>query len=476
MKKSKLFIENMLVFGFGQVISKIIPFFMLPIITRLMPDSSYMGFNDINVLAVSFGAQIAIMGLYDAMFRLYFEKQDKYFRLSICSTALANCTTWAFIIMFFIISFRHNLSVLLFDSKEMEMLIVITALNIFTDALNGIISAPTRIQNKRKVFLFTNTIAPLISYTISIPLLLNGNYLYALPLASLISSFSLLCVFTLLNRKFFNIKSINSSILKQLIKIGLPLMPTFLIYWIFSSFDRIMIIKLIGASAAGIYAVGNKVSMISQLVYQAFAGSWSYFSFSTMKDKNQVDTNSKIFNYMASISFAFYGFAILFSDIVFRMLFTSEYSESSIVFPYLFLSPLLLMLFQILGNQFVIIKKSYIVTVSLILGAITNISLNYILIPSIGIKGAAIATVIGYILSLLIALYISIRHKLYIIDKNFVLIFPVFIILVISSSLKISILKYFVAIFLIMEIMCLYNKEIKSILTVFLNKFKNTVK
>ena len=48
MNRFKLFIENFLVYGLGGMISKIVPFVMLPIVTRLMPNCFYFGLNDIS--------------------------------------------------------------------------------------------------------------------------------------------------------------------------------------------------------------------------------------------------------------------------------------------------------------------------------------------------------------------------------------------------------------------------------------------
>lgn len=464
MKKSRLFIENMIVYGVGQVIAKIIPFIMLPIITRLMPDSYYMGINDMNVLVVSFGSQIAIMGMYDAMFRMYFDKTDKRYHKEVCSTALGNVLAFSIVIFMILLLLRETFSQWIFNDKSLSMLLIISALNIVSDSLKLIIAAPTRILNKRKVFLIINTIFPIISYSISVPLLIMGNYLFALPIASLIASLSMLMIFWILNKKFFNLKYMNGRLLKQLLKIGVPLMPTFLIYWIFSSFDRVMILKMLGAGAAGIYAVGNKVSMISQLLYQAFAGGWGYFSFSTMKDRNQVITNTKIFNYLSAISFVSYAFMILFSNFLFKLLFIGDYVKASIVFPYLFLSPLLLMLFQILSNQFIIIKKSYLVTGSLITGAVLNVILNYILIPIFNIEGAAIATVIGYLISLIIAMVLAQKRGLFIFTRKFNISFLLLIILIGLSILKNTILLNLFSITYIALILLLYKNDFVDLL------------
>ena len=90
------------------------------------------------------------------------------------------------------------------------------------------------------------------------------------------------------------------------------------------------------------------------------------------------------------------------------------------VAPYLFLSPLLLMLFQIAGNQLLVIKKSYWSTISLIAGAGLNVFLNYLLIPLLGIEGASIATLIGYSSSVVIMAVITAKMKLLNIQRRFI--------------------------------------------------------
>lgn len=58
---------------------------------------------------------------------------------------------------------------------------------------------------------------------------------------------------------------------------------------------------------------------------------------------------------------------------IYQLLFTKEYVISFIVAPYLFLSPLLQMLFQVVANQFLIIKKTWPNMFILMIGAIFNI-------------------------------------------------------------------------------------------------------
>ncbi len=74
-EKNKTFLENFFVYGFGGVISKVIPLIMVPVITRFMPDSSYYGISDMSNTVIYFGGALVIMGMYDAMYRMFFEKE-----------------------------------------------------------------------------------------------------------------------------------------------------------------------------------------------------------------------------------------------------------------------------------------------------------------------------------------------------------------------------------------------------------------
>ena len=266
-----------------------------------------------------------------------------------------------------------------------------------------------------------NTLSAVFSYAVSIPLLLKGFYVIALPLAAVISALTIEVIFWFLNREWFDFRLFDKSLLKQLLAIGLPLLPNFLIYWIFNSSDRLMIGKLIGNSFTGVYSVGARIASVSQLIYTAFAGGWQYFAFSTMKEDGQVKSNSLVFEYLGVISFVIGILMCVFAHLIFKILFTGEYEAGYIVVPYLFLAPLMQMLYQVACNQFIVIKKTWPNAFILSVGAICNVLLNLTLIPVWGIEGAAFSTLIGYVMSDIIVVIWLLKIKLMVISKRFVL-------------------------------------------------------
>lgn len=410
--KIKLFIENFFVYGFGGVISKIIPLIMVPIVTRLMPDSSYFGINDMSNTVVSFGSAFAVMGMYDAMYRMFFEREEKEYKIKICSTALSFTLFTSVVVCFILLAFKDKIALLFFSNKEYSNVVYLSAIATLVGATNSIISAPTRMQNKRKIFLIANTVSPILSYAISIPMLLAGYYVIALPLAAVVSGATMEGTFWILNKEWFKLGSIDTKLLKQLLAMAVPLLPNFLIYWVFNSCDKLMITNMIGIGAAGIYSVASKLGSASQLIYTAFAGGWQYFAFSTMKEKNQVENNSRIYEYLGIISFLATAFVCSISYIFFKIVFPAEYLEGFISAPYLFMAPLLQMLYQTGNNQFLIIKKTWPGMFILSCGAVSNVILNLILIPKLGIEGAAIATLGGYIITDIVDIVVLIKCKL----------------------------------------------------------------
>lgn len=417
--KFKLFIENFLVYGLGGIISKIIPLIMVPIVTRLMPNTDYFGISDLSNTVVSFASAVAVMGMYDAMYRMFFEKDDDEYKKNICSTALGFTLFTSLIVFLLLLLFRNKVAYYFFSDRKYAYIVYISAMAALVGATNSIISAPTRMQNKRKVFIITNTLSPMISYGIAIPMLMAGYYTISLPLAAVISGITMELAFAVLNREWFDLRRFDFNLLKQLLVIAIPLLPNFLIYWIFNSCDKVMITNMIGIGAAGVYSVGSKLGNCSQLIYTAFAGGWQYFAFSTMKEDNQVKSNSLVFEYLGIISYITTSYICALSYWLFKNLFTDNYLSGYIVAPYLFLAPLLQMLFQVAANQFLVVKKTWPNIFILSTGAIVNIMINFLLIPRLSIEGASIATLFGYVISDVVCVIVLYKMKLIIVQLKF---------------------------------------------------------
>ena len=466
MSRAKLFIENFFAYGFIQILNKIIPFVLLPVITRMLPNASDFGVYGMYNLIIGFGTPLVILGLNDAMFREYFEKEDQQYRYDVTTTAQRMIFISSLIISMLLLVFNKSFSTLFFGENMYGNTVIYSAIAVFIASNSYPIQAPTRMQNQRTIFVYSGLIGSGGQYLISITLLYLGFSYFGLIYANITTSIILVLFFWVRNKQFFLLGKFDKKIAKELLKIGLPLLPTFLIYWVYNSMDTIMITKMLGTTQLGIYSIGSRIAHISQFIYLAFSGGFSFFKFSTMKDVDQVKMNSKLFEYLGMISFLSFIGIYPFFKLLFNILFDNSYVLGYTVAPYLFISPLLLMLFQIVGSQYIIIKKSYLTTITLTLGAISNVILNIYLIPRMGIEGAAIATVIGYILSVIIVSFLAVRKDLLIVPSRF-LVFSFFTIayvlvnrIIFNNNLFVSVLSMFIG---ILMAVILYRAEIIKI-------------
>lgn len=459
--RAKLFIENFLAYGLINVLNQVVPIVMLPIVTRLLSDTAEYGRFDMYNTIISFGSSFAILGIYDAMFREYFEKEDLGYKRKITSTALCIVLVASVIVAIILILFNRTFSQLFLGNRESGFIVIIASIGVFFTANQSIIAAPTRIQNNRKVYVISGLANSIVYYMLAIGLILIGLGYKGMIYSNLVASVLLTISFFVLNMSHFNIRLFDRKIARELLKIGIPMLPTFLIYWVFHSLDKIMITNMLDLAEVGIYSIGSRVASVSQFIYLAFAGGWQFFAFSTMKDDDQVELTSKVLEYLGVISFVAFMLATLFDEFVFQLFFTGDYVKGVSVFPYLFLSPLLLMLFQTTGNQFLIIKKSYLITLSLLFGSITNLVLNYVFIQSFGIKGCALATLIGYAVSVLIVILMTIKKNLLKVRIRFILASIMTTILVLKVFLLDDYYSHVFAVSGIIFIIVLYFKDLK---------------
>lgn len=411
MERKKLLFENILVYGLGGMMGNFMPYAMLPIITRLMPDTQYYGYSDIVITIVAFVSAVMTMGLYDASFRIVFDYDELKGKKGVYNSALILVTLLALMGGAGAVLCSDIMAKLMFDSSEFKALWMIAIATSMLKAVSNVHNMPLRSQNRKKIYLILNMVHPSLPYLISIPMMIKGEYLYALPIAALVCEIVMCLVYFAINFQWIDLKLSNKKNCRSLLKIGVPLMPCFVMYWVFNYCDKLMILKYMGVNANGVYAIGSKIGHMSQLIYQAFTSGWQYFAYATMKDVDQIEMLSKIMEILNVVSCGAAIIMAVIAEDVFQIFFTGDYQNGAIVAPYLFFAPLILMMYQTISSQFMILNKPWVCSCILCVGAVINILCNIWWIPVFGIEGAALATLIGYVAILMIAVVVLVKIK-----------------------------------------------------------------
>jgi O-antigen/teichoic acid export membrane protein len=209
----------------------------------------------------------------------------------------------------------------------------------------------------------------------------------------LLECFLLSFTFGLYRINFKQIKHhITFKFLKKILSIGLPVMIMTLLITFNYNIDIVIMKHLLPISEVGLYGVGVTLANMLWIIPDAFKE--VIFNQSTKSDKTDNIIYSLIINILVSIIIII-GFIFL-GKIFINTLYGIEFSQAYNVSVILFFGTIPMLFYKLIHPIYITNGKQNIVTLILSISVISNIFLNFILIPFYGIMGAAIATVVSY--------------------------------------------------------------------------------
>ena len=191
-----------------------------------------------------------------------------------------------------------------------------------------------------------------------------------------------------------------------------PLIPTAVFWWIMGVSDRYLVKWFVGSDANGIYAVAYKIPTILTILATVFMDAWQLSAIAESDDRRaQARFYARVWDAFFSAVCLCAGGIIAFSPLLIRLLAAESYYDAWRYIPILTLSMIAAAFSNFMGSAYVVTKKS---TASLwisLAGAAANIALDLLLIPRIGVQGAAAATFLGCLLVFLMRT-VSVRRLL----------------------------------------------------------------
>ena len=197
-------------------------------------------------------------------------------------------------------------------------------------------------------------------------------------------------------RVFYRFKP-DYTLAKQMAKYSIVLVPTSFMWWIMNSSDRIMVTAMVGIAANGIYAISYKVPTIVSALSTVFNQAWSYSAIKEDKSSDREEFNNRAFNAFVNFQAIITGGLLMIIKPFLSFYVSADYFEAWRYTPYLIVGYLFMSLGTFLSTSYTVNKDSKGFLFSGMSGAAINIVLNWIMIPIIGVSGAAFATCISYI-------------------------------------------------------------------------------
>lgn len=398
--KFKKLSENIGLFticNFGQ---KILSFLLLPLYTSYLTTEQY-GTSDLIGTIASLLVPVFTISIADGVLRFTMDEpgNSSYMRYGLrVHIEGATVLILAEIVTFFCF---HNLIpgryyIWIF------MIYISQALNtLYLNYLRGVDNVPTMVVAN----LLTTSITLLLNVALIVFFHLGLN---GLLLATVIGNLS--CVLFVEKKEYILKRVLSSPPLPEkkrydVVRYSIPQIFSSLAWWINSSLDRIFVTAICGLSGNGIYSMAYKIPNISSIFERIFSQAWLL---SSVKEFDEDDTDSYF-----STAFSIYNLLLLVisSTIILmnipisRFLYVGDFFEAWKCVPYLIAASYFNALNAFIGNIYMAAKRPKEASISAVISAVMNFTFNILLIPKMGIVGAAIATMVSYIVVYLIRLF-----------------------------------------------------------------------
>lgn len=387
--RSKYLLKNTVIFALGNFSTKLIAFFLVPFYTYVLTTEEYGVINLIFTLATLIGPFLMV-NLQDAVRRFALESNaDHKAILSI---------EWGVIIV------GHLFGLLLIplakmyapiSSYSLELYFYIVSLSantIFLEYLRGI--------EKMKAYSICSVLSSLIIAVLNIFFLTRmqlgvSGYFLAYIIAFTFSS--LIAIIIGKQYTVFREWKWDKTLFRNMIKFSIPMIPNSLLWWVSSSSDHIMVTHFINAAANGIYTVSYKIPTLISTVSNIFMQAWQISAIKENDSKDNDDFSNIMFDGYIRFITLFTGFLLVIIKPFMYIYVNPSFVEAWKYTPFLIIGYAFSTLGTFVGTPYYVYKDMKGNMFSAASGAMINVILNAILIPTLGIQGAAIATCFSYI-------------------------------------------------------------------------------
>lgn len=387
MNPYKYLFKNIGLFTLSEFTSKFITFFMLPLYTYYLSTEEY-AFIDLIQVTQNLVIPIITLSIADAVLRYCFDQNEdksEVFTIGLTITIVASCLT---IIGCYIA--RGNA-----DIAPYWMLI---AGSIITQMGNNLFSNFARAVDKVNAIAVTSILATALvagGNIFMVAFLKQGisGYLIALVAGNVFRCICLAGACKIWKAIAFG--KMRKKTAWRMLKYCLPMIPNNLFWWINSSIDKYFLTAMTTLSAVGLYSAATKIPTIGNTAVSVFNSAWRLSAFKEDASKNKNEFFHSVYDLFCFVMIIVTLGIIVFVRLLALILFSKEFYQAWMIVPPLMVGFYFNSINTFIGSMFLGAKMTKTLFTTTAYGAASNVILNFLFIPRMGIIGAAVATMMS---------------------------------------------------------------------------------
>ncbi len=404
-------------YGISTIVARLLNFLLVPFYTNVLLPSEY-GITAYVFSLIAFLNVIYNYGMESAYFK-YSSTLEIGSKKQNFSTPFFSILFSSFIFSVLIISLAKPIELAIDIPEIFSRIVIYSAIILFFDALSIIPFALLRQSGKAKIFAGIKIINIVINVTLNVVLLIHFKLgvegIFISGMAASFLTFVLLIPIILRNLTF----NFSGELFKNLLKFGLPSLPAGFALMMLQVIDRPILKMLTDDSMVGIYQANYKLGIFMMLIVSMFDYAWKPFFFNNSRTTDAKEIFARVTTYFLLImAFVFLTLTLFIDDlvkikIINRFIIHPDYWHGLGIVPIILLGYLFNGLSLSFSAGIYIEKKTYYLPIITISCAMVNIAMNFMLIPSFGILGAAFATLISYaVMAILMFIFVQSIYKI----------------------------------------------------------------
>jgi O-antigen/teichoic acid export membrane protein len=401
-----------LVYGFGGVANQAVAVLLVPIYARQLGPSG-VGVTGVLNSTISLSLMLAGLALPQAFFRWYLrESSSDIARSNVLRTILAVRIAGSLLAFALVLLAVIPITDALYGGANLAVFALVAPI-VMLDSFNQIPLSFLRAERRPGDYIrITLTRAILASVlTVVLVVLLNiGVIGVAIGSASAAAASAVIGAWIMV--RVGARPRLDGALTRVMLAFALPLVPASIAGWVLNLLDRPLLQIMTGsASVVGVYSLGYTVGLMTNaLVVQPFSLAWGAAHWEISQQPDATRNFSRVLTWFLLVASGAALVISAFGTDAIRILVGENFELSRFVVPFSAFAYVLYGAYSVVSAGLGIVGRSSLVAISMGVAAATSVVLNLVLIPVLGLFGAATSTLASYFLLMLLSGVISQRH------------------------------------------------------------------
>lgn len=397
--------KDALIYGASSAVARMISIFTAPIMTRIFTPADY-GVISLVQLAISFFVIIAGMNIGSGVSFYFFHFNDEKKKNEVLSTGILSIALLSISISLFLFLFAEQLAIFIktyasdassFESYNLSLYIRIAALGLFFSLMNSSFTVFFRIFRQPFKFMQVQLLLVILNVALILTIVVFAKKgVTGVFWAGTISAFLVFFIGLYYLRGNFT-GGFSKVVFGLILAYSLPQLPGVFVNWGQSQIGRVFINYHVSLADLGLYSIAITISSVLVLATTAFRLAYDPYAMSIMKQEDAPRIYARFYDFYG-VAFAFgVGAVAAFAKPILMLLTPPTYYAAHHLVIFFLTAEFFMGLNNIVGAGIWISRKTKYTSYAQLFSFVVLMAMNFLLVPTYGATGAAMAFLGGMV-------------------------------------------------------------------------------